>query len=635
VTPIRPLPRSLDPLPDESLPGYLLRLSHRLSLAPARLVFLTGLSTQQGVRSHAPVGQLVHLDPATRDAFAQATRLTTGEAADLCLSALAERYPPAAPVHVHRRSADMIRPDRWVFTIATRYCPQCLRGDNTAIQRAHGGAWQKSWRLPPVFACTTHRRFLEHLCPTCCQPVHSDAARTPVRILPRPRDSTLHPAQCRTTVRPDDPAHPRACVARLDALPTTATARQVPGGLLAFQHRLLDLLNPNGPTSTVSIGQDTAVARYFTDLRLLVSLICASWPQARSLAPSATLADAVDHHMAWQQEQIASLRERASRSRAHRIHDTPPLDSIACAGLLATADWILGLDDPHTAGEQLRPLLAHDGRPARRTRWAQHFLRTDPECSQGLQQAVEPMLRTFTRTDRKPHGRRAPTRQTRFGRQHIPQYLRDDWYDRHFRHLEGINPRLLRRTAAIRLVQMTAGGSMGDAADFFAIPHQGIQRSRTYTAAGHVHAWARGRSDPREFEAALHALADELNATPDLVDYRQRRQALQTWCIDRVTWQQLTSRLPPTSGPIQPDLGDRKRQVASMAVWARITQGEHLFAPRPIEDQQPPDVQHAWKLRRNTTWFLFHNDHPKPHYADLKKLLDEHADWLAARIDSG
>jgi len=42
---IHPLPRSLDPLPDESLPGYLLRLAHRLDLSPATVAMLTGLST--------------------------------------------------------------------------------------------------------------------------------------------------------------------------------------------------------------------------------------------------------------------------------------------------------------------------------------------------------------------------------------------------------------------------------------------------------------------------------------------------------------------------------------------------------------------------------------------------------------
>ena len=39
-----PLPRSLDPLPDESLPGYVLRLAYRLGLAPLRILQLTGLA---------------------------------------------------------------------------------------------------------------------------------------------------------------------------------------------------------------------------------------------------------------------------------------------------------------------------------------------------------------------------------------------------------------------------------------------------------------------------------------------------------------------------------------------------------------------------------------------------------------
>ena len=43
-SPRSPLPRSLDPLPDESLPGDLLRLEHRLGLAPARIMQLTGLT---------------------------------------------------------------------------------------------------------------------------------------------------------------------------------------------------------------------------------------------------------------------------------------------------------------------------------------------------------------------------------------------------------------------------------------------------------------------------------------------------------------------------------------------------------------------------------------------------------------
>ena len=47
---LSPLPRSLDPLPAESLPGYLLRLAHRLGLAPARIMQLTGLTASRDGR---------------------------------------------------------------------------------------------------------------------------------------------------------------------------------------------------------------------------------------------------------------------------------------------------------------------------------------------------------------------------------------------------------------------------------------------------------------------------------------------------------------------------------------------------------------------------------------------------------
>ena len=58
------------------------------------------------------------------------------------------------------------------FAPATRYCPECLAGDGSAIQESFGGPWLKAWHLPVVFACPAHRRLLEHLCPECGQPVH-------------------------------------------------------------------------------------------------------------------------------------------------------------------------------------------------------------------------------------------------------------------------------------------------------------------------------------------------------------------------------------------------------------------------------------------------------------------------------
>ncbi|MBK3576917.1 hypothetical protein JHN63_24560 [Streptomyces sp. MBT65] len=93
--------------------------------------------------------------------------------------------------------------------------------------------------------------------------------------------------------------------------------------------------------------------------------------------------------------------------------------------------------------------------------------------------------------------------------------------------------------------------------------------------------------------------------------------------------------MPPLPGPIRPPVGDRKRQDASVYIWVQVTRGEHLFAPRPIEAEQPKHIQREWALRRNTTWYNLVRPDTFRHYADLRKLLAEYAQQLARDIDSG
>jgi hypothetical protein len=60
--------------------------------------------------------------------------------------------------------------DKWaLFAPATRYCPECLAGDGSAVQESFGSPWLKAWHLPVVFACPAHQRLLEHRCPGCGQ----------------------------------------------------------------------------------------------------------------------------------------------------------------------------------------------------------------------------------------------------------------------------------------------------------------------------------------------------------------------------------------------------------------------------------------------------------------------------------
>ena len=140
-------------------------------------------------------------------------------------------------------------------------------------------------------------------------------------------------------------------------------------------------------------------------------------------------------------------------------------------------------------------------------------------------------------------------------------------------------------------------------------------------------------NDPDRFTKALRDIAEGLDLTSGLTNYRRRRESLQNWSLTPSTWHEIITSLPPVPGPVRPSLDDRKRQEASAFIWARITGGEPLFAPRPIEAGQPDHVRSAWLLRRSNTWFQLTRPDPLNHYAALRALLNKHADQIAKKID--
>jgi hypothetical protein len=190
-------------------------------------------------------------------------------------------------------------------------------------------------------------------------------------------------------------------------------------------------------------------------------------------------------------------------------------------------------------------------------------------------------------------------------------------------------PATIRRAGAILLVRRASGGSLLDAAGFLGIPF----------AEQHPHSLPIGlrqclrEHGPNGFTAALDDLAVQLDATPGLVDYQRRRQALREWCLDQDTWQEIVSRLQAHPNGTRPDISDRKRQEASVYIWARVTHGEPRNAPRPIAAAQPEHVRRTWVSQRNITWKHLTRPGSSPHYAGLCTLLIEHADHLAKDID--
>ncbi|WP_331757919.1 TniQ family protein (plasmid) [Nocardia sp. NBC_01377] len=370
----RPFPRSLDPFDDEILPGYLLRLAHRLEISPRYLTALAGLRGNRYAPGRSVLLGLV--DPA---GFARAARLSITEVENMSLAALAGRYPPLRLQYLGKtREPQALLKEPWVFWRWTRYCPQCLAGDGTAIQRHHGGPWKRAWRLPIAFSCLTHRRLLLHLCPDCRQPVNQQPVYGhPFDLFIANPQAQLHPTQCRS-------GKPRPCGSFLGDAPLDGDELdpQSLSSLLTTQEQLTHLLAPNGPTTTSSGGQPTPAPLIFTDLRMLSELLIKSWPTARAFAPTAPIAEIIDQHTAELRHREGPQHQPAGK---HRGPCRPPLPAKECGALLTTTFNLLNIPDHEDMAALIDEMLHNDytGRL-----WKRLFLPAQHACSPGLSQAI-------------------------------------------------------------------------------------------------------------------------------------------------------------------------------------------------------------------------------------------------------
>jgi hypothetical protein len=618
-----PLPRSLAPLPQESMPGFLLRLAHRLQVSPLQVAVRAGLSSDLDHKA-VPASVLVSLPDETTTAFARATRLTPAEVSDLTLISLAPRYPWLDPdimrrPHTRRRGGISLR-DRWVFTRFTRYCPDCLRGDDSLIQRRHGGAWRKTWRLPVVFACPTHQRLFAHTCPACGALALARPA-SQARPVPMVGHPVTHPAACRNhdPARPDTP-----CGHRLDTATEHRPPARVDPRLLQVQQRLLDLLDGHA-AAPPSLGHPATPSQYLIDLRITAGLLQVGWPAAHDQT-DATDADLLDQH-------VTSSRRHADPGRwPMRCYDTPPADARTGAAVLATAAQIL------TAGPDTVRALAQAAFRAlpSSAEWAKSFLPGDGYCSPQLGEVVGAEARSahvMKRLGIPPRPVQPQPRPVRFQARHIPQYLPQAWHDQYFADLVDIDPCWVRRAVPILLIRICAGGSVRRAG-----PRIGLPRNAGRHAIDLLTTWThRVRQRHAAFDAALAGLIEELNTASDLTDYGRRRAALETWQLPAEQWDPLVADLidAPVNGrhPAHTDWADTKRLLASVWIWTSVTSGECDFAPilfPPVPGRRPGGQLSVYVHRR---WPAI--TAASGHYQQLRPRLDTIADAVAERIDAG
>ncbi|MES9509675.1 TniQ family protein [Streptomyces sp. NPDC000609] len=90
---LRPLPRSLAPLSDESLVGFLLRLAHHNNVSPGTIVNRTGMSAHRtALIEHIPLSQQYLQTPEQAAEFSRTTRLRPDEVPNFFLAPFGSRF---------------------------------------------------------------------------------------------------------------------------------------------------------------------------------------------------------------------------------------------------------------------------------------------------------------------------------------------------------------------------------------------------------------------------------------------------------------------------------------------------------------------------------------------------------------
>lgn len=568
----KPLPRSLLPLPDESLTGYLLRLSHRLDESPLRLAGRTGLIAQLDYsRYSGPVRQpsMIELPEDLAHAFAAAVRLTPATVGDLTLMPFQQTYPPVAGEIHRRRSKPRAGPlTAWISLRSTKFCPHCLAGDGSTIQQRHGGPWKRQWHLPVVFACLEHDTFLHDTCPHCRRPIHSGRYTNPyLQMVPAAAAAGLHPAQCRTRTGSD-----QYCQGRLDQH-AAFHHQQLPPltpQTAALQRRLLDLIHPDatGPENF----------QHFADLLVLTTLVTQARPRRPDLPAPPELTPALDAHVERQESQITTRPAREGFSSKSLSWAAEPQDAPATAAILTIAEHCRDSSN-RTLRDTLGSLLEHSA-DRRHPRWGQVWKQLE-HCSEDFRNELDHALASRFPPTTPWQDRRGtlipPQPPDGYTADHVPQEVPLTWFQQYFSDTEPHTPVArfaMRRTAALQLVQAAANSSPREAAEFLGVPERWLTNGARLMSP---EAMARTTST-FEVTQALHNLAQHLADIPDQVNYRERRQRFATWHLPREQWEALLAATPidSESRGLQPLL---TRNVTSAYIWAQITGSEWTLAP--------------------------------------------------------
>lgn len=536
----RRLPRSNPAVPGESLPGYLLRLAHRIDMPPSDLIRRVGIKSTGRV-SLLDVNYAAGLPTPATDAMSAATGLTIAEVEALTLKKFGDR------LHVGTLGKRVARSDvgnQWVTPWRTRYCPECLADD---------GIWRLSWTTPWALACTRHATLLLDSCPTCDTLVGEPGKKGFRSLVPHVTLGVTHHAACRSR-----PTGTTMCDTRLDH----AEAATAHPDLLRQQFKF-DVVLAGDDAQQNALGHPVGPSQWLRDLRAVVILLIV----AREQTPFTGLP------YARQADQFVQSRvpNDGRYGKGDRAATQAPSNTPAAAGLMLAAQRLLA-DQPDELNRL--HLIASDAEPVM---WA--TTRRKTVLSDPLREAFGSHTKNATRARRlRVH---AGTTEFTYRAEHIAPYLHSDTYNRHFADLHGPagqarnrHERSLRRYVPIALAMLvtdldaTAAGAL-------------LGYTPTATAAGCARAsdaFDHLNNDNLEGQAELDrrviAIARELEHQPRINWQARRDWFTLDWTIPDSEWETLTTTVGRRNTP-----WDRRRPLVTAWIWAITTGSDIKDAP--------------------------------------------------------
>ncbi|MFD3818283.1 hypothetical protein ACFWRZ_24750 [Streptomyces rubiginosohelvolus] len=320
-------------------------------------------------------------------------------------------------------------------------------------------------------------------------------------------------------------------------------------------------------------GQPALDSYFFPDLIVSAHLIRLSWPDGARYASSTTMADLIDRHVT---SAVARRRPPEPNGRTPIAWNAPE-DPAECAAVLVAADSLLRHEERDDAGmtDRVRPLAA--------SAFSRHpasigasLRRMD--VSSSMARALLCQDQGFYRAGGHRHARQSlPSRESRFRIEHVPALLPQGWLSAHFgdllslwAHLTDWKVRHLRRVSALKLAEMSGGGTWPDCAKALGIPWNTAQQSLKV-----MRQELNRRNLWPDFERCVEGVASQLDRNTDRVDYGRRRELLSSWQVPADDWTKLCRGLEQfRQGATSPTRG-----TATVLIWTQVTQGDHLHSP--------------------------------------------------------